>query len=148
MVDSGKQHLDVGDESFGNENTFCVGTVANIEKHVGNACGRRFFETRQDAPDLVYFFFHYILLFADTVALLVGRVDIGLGGFQGLAVGCQADIPELVYHITFRVPVLILAVAENLDKLLEDGGVTAMTALSKLRGVVEMAIHLALVLVI
>lgn len=43
---------------------------------------------------------------------------------------------------------LILTVAENLDELLQDSGVAAMTALSKLRGVVEMAIHLSLVLII
>jgi hypothetical protein len=43
---------------------------------------------------------------------------------------------------------LILAVAENLDKLFQDGGLTAVTALSELSGVVEVTVHLALMLVV
>lgn len=46
------------------------------------------------------------------------------------------------------MPVLILAVAENLDKLLQDGGVASVASLSKLGGIMEMAVHLALVFVI
>lgn len=46
------------------------------------------------------------------------------------------------------MPVLILAIAENLDKLLQDGGVTAVASLSKLGGIMEMAVYLALMLVI
>lgn len=51
-------------------------------------------------------------------------------------------------HVTFGVPVLILAVAEDLNELFENGSMAAMAALRKLRGVVEVTIHLALVLVV
>lgn len=46
------------------------------------------------------------------------------------------------------MPVLILAVAEDLDELLENGGMTSMTPLRKLGRVMEMTIDLALVLVV
>ena len=51
-------------------------------------------------------------------------------------------------HIAFRVPVLILAIAENFDELLQDGRVTAVTPLGKLGGIMEMAVDLALMLVV
>ena len=43
---------------------------------------------------------------------------------------------------------LILAIAENFDELLQDGRVTAVTPLSKLGGIMEMAVDLALMLVV
>lgn len=43
---------------------------------------------------------------------------------------------------------LILAVAIYLDKLLQDGGLTAIAALRELGGVVVVAVDLAIVLVI
>lgn len=43
---------------------------------------------------------------------------------------------------------LILPIAENFHELLEDGGVTTITSLSELCGVVEMAIDLRFMLVI
>jgi hypothetical protein len=33
----------------------------------------------------------------------------------------QADIPVFVDHVAFRMPVLVLAIEEYLDKLLQDG---------------------------
>lgn len=43
---------------------------------------------------------------------------------------------------------LVLTVAENLDKLFEDGGLAAVAALGELSGVVKVTVHFALVLVV
>ena len=43
---------------------------------------------------------------------------------------------------------LVLAISKNLDKLLQDRGVTAITPLRELGGVVIMAINLSFVLVV
>lgn len=43
---------------------------------------------------------------------------------------------------------LILAISHNLDELLEDRGLTAMALCRKLRGIVVMAVNLAIVLII
>ena len=43
---------------------------------------------------------------------------------------------------------LILAIAEDLDKLLENGGMTAMATLCKLGRVVKMAVDLALMFIV
>lgn len=51
-------------------------------------------------------------------------------------------------HVTFGVPVLILAVAEDLNELLENGSMATVAPLGKLRGVVEVTVHFALVLVV
>jgi len=46
------------------------------------------------------------------------------------------------------MPVLILAIAEDLDKLLENGSLAALAPLGKTGRVVIMAIHLAIVLIV
>jgi hypothetical protein len=46
------------------------------------------------------------------------------------------------------MPVLVLTVAEDLDKLFEDGGLTPTAALGELGGVVVVAVNVAIVLVI
>lgn len=51
-------------------------------------------------------------------------------------------------HVTFGVPVLILAIAEDLDELFENGGMAAMTPLGKLCRVMKVTINLAFVLVV
>jgi hypothetical protein len=43
---------------------------------------------------------------------------------------------------------LVLPISENLDKLLENCGVTSVATLRKLSGVVEMAVDFALVFVV
>lgn len=43
---------------------------------------------------------------------------------------------------------LILSVAENLDKLFENGCLTAVAPLGKLRGIVVMAINIPVMLVV
>ena len=51
-------------------------------------------------------------------------------------------------HVAFGVPVLVLAVPEDLDELLEDGSMAAAAALGELGGVVVMAVDMAIVFVI
>lgn len=46
------------------------------------------------------------------------------------------------------MPVLILSVAEYLDKLFQNRGVTAVASLCKLGRVVEVAVNLALMFII
>jgi hypothetical protein len=46
------------------------------------------------------------------------------------------------------MPVLVLAVAEDLDELLQNGGLAAIAALGELGRVVVVAVYLAIVLVI
>jgi hypothetical protein len=46
------------------------------------------------------------------------------------------------------VPVLILTIAEDFDKLLENGILTSLTALCKFGRIVIMAVHVAFVLVV
>lgn len=60
----------------------------------------------------------------------------------------QSDVPVFVYHITFGVPVLIDSVAEDLDELLQDGGLTSIALLRKLGRVMVVAVHIAFVLVV
>lgn len=43
---------------------------------------------------------------------------------------------------------LVLAISENLDKLLEDGGLAAVAALSKFCGIMKVAVDAAVVLVV
>lgn len=46
------------------------------------------------------------------------------------------------------MPVLVLAIAEDLDKLFQNSGLTAVAALGELGRVVEVTVHLALVFVV
>ena len=60
----------------------------------------------------------------------------------------QSDIPVLVYHITFGVPVLIDSIAEDFDELLQDGSLTSIALLRKLGRVMVVAVDIAFVLVV
>jgi hypothetical protein len=51
-------------------------------------------------------------------------------------------------HVTLWMPMLVLSVSEDLDKLFENCGVTAVASLRKLCGVVVMTEYLSIVLVI
>lgn len=117
LVDSGKKNLDMGDKSLGDENTFRVCTVAHIQEHVRDACRGRLFKTRKDAPDLVDLLLHDVFLLTDPVSILIGGIEVLLRRLQRLTCGGEADIPELVDHIALRMPVLVLAIAEDFDKL-------------------------------
>jgi hypothetical protein len=51
-------------------------------------------------------------------------------------------------HVALRMPVLILAIAEYFDKLLENGSMTAVASLSKSRRVVVMTVNVTFVLIV
>lgn len=60
----------------------------------------------------------------------------------------QPDIPVLVNHVTLWMPVLVLAIAEDFDKLLQNGCLAAVAALGKFCRIVIMAVDVSFVLVI
>lgn len=62
--------------------------------------------------------------------------------------GREADIPELVDHVAFWMPVLVLSVSKDLDKLLQDCRVTTIAALRELGRVVVVTVYLSVVFVI
>ena len=68
-----------------------------------------------------------------------------LGFFRWL---CQPYIPELMYHVTLWVPMLVLSVSEDLDELLQDGGMATVALLRKLGGVVIVAVDISFMLVV
>lgn len=51
-------------------------------------------------------------------------------------------------HVTFGVPMLVLTVPEYLDKLLENGGLTAVTALCELGGIMVVAVDISVMFVV
>lgn len=51
-------------------------------------------------------------------------------------------------HVALGVPMLVLAISEDLDELLQDCRLAAAAALSELRGVVVVAVDLAIMLII
>lgn len=118
LIGGAEEDLDVADEALRDKDAFDVGSVANVEEHVRDTRGGRLLESRKDAPYFINFLLHDFLFVPDSVALLNSRVRIRIGGLQWLASGSKADVPELVDHVTFGVPVLILTVAEDLDELL------------------------------
>lgn len=61
---------------------------------------------------------------------------------------CQADIPEFVNHVAFGMPVLVLAVPEDLDKLLQNGGLAAVAALRELGRIMVVAVDISVVFVV
>ncbi len=115
-----------------------------MQEHVRDAGGRRLFEGGQHAPDAVDLLLHALLLAADELA--AGGVILDRG--CGLLGRVQADVPELVDHVALGVPVLVLAIPEDLDKLLKDGGLASAATLGELGGVVIVAVDAAVVFVV
>lgn len=148
LVNGGEKDIDMGDKSLCDENTFRVCTVAHIQEHVRDACRGRLFKTRKDTPNLVNLLLHDVFFLANPVPVLIGGIKVLLRRLQRLTCGGKADIPKFVDHIALRMPVLILTIAEDFDKLFQDRSVTTMTALGELGGVMEMAVDLAFMLVI
>lgn len=145
-----EEQLDVDDEFLGGHDAVDIGAVADMQQHVGDACGRLLLKGGQGLPDPVDLCFNLLFLLSYVVAdgvcglafCSVEALDDGLAG------RVQAHIPVLVDHVAFRVPVLVLAIAVDFDKLLENGSLAAIAALGKLGGVVVVAVDAALVLVV
>jgi hypothetical protein len=115
-----------------------------MEEHVRDASSGRFLEGRQDTPDAVDLLFHVLLILFDQLP----AIGVIMHGLDWILRGVEADIPEFVNHVTLGMPVLVLAVAEYLDKLFEDGSLAAAAALCKLGRVVVVAVDLAIVLIV
>lgn len=138
----------MADEAFRDKDTFDVRAVTNVKKHIRNTCSGRLLEGRQNAPDLVHLFFHNIFFIPDPVAFLICSIHIRVGWFQLLAGRRKANIPEFVNHVALRMPMLILAIAEDFHELFQNGGMTAVASLSKLSRIMVMTVHFVFVLVI
>lgn len=136
------------DESPGDEDSVQISAIAHVQEHVRDASRRRLLEGRQDAPNLVDLVLHDVLLLADPIAFFVGCVEIELWGFERLPRRRQANVPEFVDHITLRMPMLVLAIAEDFHELLQDGRVAAVASLGELGRVVEVTIDLAFVFIV
>jgi hypothetical protein len=60
----------------------------------------------------------------------------------------QTDVPVFVNHITLRVPVLILTITKDFNKLFENSSLTAVAALSKLGRVMVVAVYVSFMFVV
>lgn len=147
-VDCLEENIDMVDEFLRHDDSFNVGAITDVEQHFRYTARRGLFEAGQDAPDSKHALLDSVLLFADAVAFLIRHVDIDLGTLKLLAPGSQPDVPELVDHVAFRVPVLVGTISEKLDKLLQDGSLAAVAPLGKLRGIVIVTIDLPVVFVV
>ena len=149
LIGRSKEHVDIVDEFLGHQDSFHVRAIAHVEKHVGDAGRRRLFKGGEDAPDPVRPLLHLLLFLADREARLLARVLFHLDGLGGRLLGArEPDVPEFMDHVALRVPVLVLAVAVDLDELLENGRLAAVAALRELGRVVVVAVDVAPVLVV
>lgn len=60
----------------------------------------------------------------------------------------EFDVPELVNHVAFWMPMLIVVVSVDLHKLFEDGDLASGALDGEAGGVVKVAVHGALVFVV
>lgn len=150
VVSGVEQQLDVYDELLGSHDAVNIGAIAHVQQHVGNACGRLLLECGQSLPDPIDFCFN--LLFLLSYILTDGICGVAFGSVHalddGLAGGVQSHVPVLVDHVAFGMPMLVLAIAVDLDELLEDGCLAAVAALGKLGRVVIVAVNATFMLVV
>lgn len=141
-----EKNVDMPDEPLCDNHAVDVSSIAHVQQHVRYAGGRGFLEGGEDAPYAVDLLFHLLLLFPDLFARLLiirGRFFI-----CDIAGGGQSHIPELVNHVTLGMPMLVLPVAKDLDKLLKYCRVTSIALLGELSRVVIVAVNLGIVLVV
>lgn len=133
-------------ESPGHNHAIHIGAVAHVQEHVRYTSCRRLLKGRKHAPYAVYFLFHLFFLFPYQITrfriVYLRRLVFQIAGT------CESYIPELVDHVTLRVPVLVLAITEDLDKLLKNCRLTSVALLGKLGGIVVVAVNLAIVFVV
>lgn len=136
-------------EPTGGQNSIEVCSVADVEQHIRDASGGPLLKSRQRLPDPVDTLFNPLLLQTDVFSQFI-RIFFSCQRLfdHGLAGGMQTHVPELVNHVALRVPMLVLAVTENLNELFQNGGLAPVTALSEFCGIMEMAVYAAVVLII
>lgn len=144
-----KKQIHMCDEFFRSHDTVHVCAIANMQQHIGDASGRLFLKARERAPDPKHFFLDLFLAVTHGPTHLFGRVIFGhwllLIEFVGLV---EAYVPVLVDHVALGVPVLVLAVAKYLDKLLENGGMASVASLRKSGRVVVVAVDISFMFVV
>lgn len=141
-----EQNFHMNDEFLCNKNPIDIRAIADMQQHIGYASCRGLFKGREDTPDFVDFIFHAFFLASDKLSVLVA--DRFGERLRCLFRGCQPDVPKFMDHVAFRMPMLVLTVAEYLDELLENCCLAAIAALSELRRVVIMAIYVAIMLIV
>lgn len=131
------------------EDPIDIRAIADVQQHIGNASGRRLFESGEYAPYSIHLFFHLFFLNADIVPFFLSGIFSKKAFTMAVRTrGCQTHVPELVYHVAFWMPMLVLTISEYLDELLEDGGLTPIASLSKSGGVMVVAVDFPFVLVV
>ena len=135
------------DKTLGNEHPINVRAVADVKEHIRNTRSGRLFKRGQHAPNTVHLLFHTFLFrpYRLSCGIILWFCWDLLGRVARLT---KSDVPEFVNHVAFRMPVLILAVAKNLNKLLEDCSLAAIAPLCVLRRVVVVAVHISFVLLV
>lgn len=135
------------DELFSHNHTIDIRAIADVQQHVRDAGSRGLFKRRENAPYAVDFLFHLLLLLPHQIprALIVyyRRVVIWAIARRG-----ESHIPKFVYHVTLRMPMLILSISEDLDKLLKNCRLTSVALLSKLGRVMIMTVDLSIVFIV
>jgi hypothetical protein len=53
-----------------------------------------------------------------------------------------------VNHVAFRMPMLVLSISENLNKLLQDGRLAPITPLGELGRIMVMAVNVSVMFVV
>lgn len=150
FVGGGEEQLDVHDELLGGHDAVHVGAVADMEQHIGDAGGGLLLEGGERLPDPVDLGLNLLFLLAHGFTHSFGGIALGIlpALRDGLPRRVQTHIPVLVDHVALWVPVLVLAIAEDFDELLEDGRLAAVAALCELGRVVVVAVDAALVLIV
>src|SRR3569833_3137639 len=123
-----EQDVDMPDESLCHHDAVDIGTIAHVQEHVRDASRRGLFKGGEHTPYPVDLLFHLLLCISHQTASC-GFVEV-LGGPWVYVRGSQAAVPE------------------DLDKLLEDGGLAAIAPLCELGRIVVVAVYLAVMLVI
>ena len=121
-------------ELLGDQHTVNVGAIAHVEEHVGDTGCGGLLERGQDAPYSIHLLLHLFLVMFHQVPFLFRSICIALVVVNEFGAGRgETNVPELVYHVAFGMPMLVLPVSEDLDKLLEDRCLASCTSLRKLR---------------
>lgn len=134
------------DEPLRNDDAVNISPVADMKQHVGYTGGRRFLKGRKNTPYAIDLLLHLLLVFSHHIASLL--VISGRRLIWSVAGRRKPNVPELVDHVTFWVPVLVLTVTEDLDKLLKNCRLTTVALLRELGGVMVVAVDLPIVFVV
>jgi len=136
-------------EFFGYKDSINISAIANVQQHVRDASGRWFFKGREDAPDAIHLLFHLFLFYFNGVTLVFRSILTRYWVLQILGAGRrEPNIPELMDHVAFWMPVLVLTVPIDLDELLEDRCLASVASLGKPSRVMVMTVYFPLVLVV